>query len=91
MIFYKNKENRFIRVNEAFAKASGMPKEELEKVIKEKVEPLIEDLTQKYLGVTISELNKDITDKIEKNPLLSFDINTSLSFKDAKNFYTATD
>ena len=64
-----------------------MPRENLEKVIKEKVEPLVEGLTQKYLGVTISELNKDITDKIEKNPLLSYDINTVLPFKTAKKLF----
>ncbi|KUG21720.1 hypothetical protein ASZ90_008524 [hydrocarbon metagenome] len=30
MIFYKDKENRFIRVNEALARANGMSKEEME-------------------------------------------------------------
>lgn len=30
MIFYKDKENRFIRVNEALAKANGMTKKEME-------------------------------------------------------------
>ena len=30
MIFYKDKENRFVRVNEALARANGMSKEEME-------------------------------------------------------------
>ena len=30
MVFYKDKENRFVRVNEAFAKISGLSKEEME-------------------------------------------------------------
>jgi diguanylate cyclase (GGDEF)-like protein/PAS domain S-box-containing protein len=30
MIFYKDKENRFIRVNEAFARANGLSKKEME-------------------------------------------------------------
>lgn len=30
MIFYKDRENRFVRVNEALAKAVGLPKEEIE-------------------------------------------------------------
>jgi PAS domain S-box-containing protein len=30
MIFYKDKENRFIRVNETFAKISGLPREKIE-------------------------------------------------------------
>jgi len=28
--FYKDKENRFLRVNEAFRKVMGLPKEQLE-------------------------------------------------------------
>lgn len=59
----------------------------LEKVLKEKVEPLVEDAMHKFLGVTISEIGKDISDKIEKNPLISYPIDTSIPFKAAKKLF----
>lgn len=59
----------------------------LERVVKERVEPIIDNAMHKFLGITISELRKDISDKIEKNPLLSFEINTSLPFKSAKKSF----
>jgi len=64
-----------------------MPEKTLEKVMKEKINPMIEESLHKFLGVTINELNKDLSDKIETNPLISFDINTALSFKTAKKLF----
>lgn len=64
-----------------------MPEKNLEKVMKEKINPMIEESLHKFLGVTINELNKDLSDKIETNPLISFDINTALSFKVAKKLF----
>lgn len=64
-----------------------MAEKNLEKVMKEKINPMIQHSLHKFLGVTISELNKDLSDKIETNPLLSFDINTNLSFKAAKKMF----
>ena len=59
----------------------------LEKVVKEKVEPIIDSAMHKFLGITISELRQDISDRIEKNPLLSFEINIALPFKIAKKTF----
>ncbi len=59
----------------------------LEKVLKEKIEPLIDEAMHKYLGITISEVSEEISDKIEKSPLLSYEINTALSFKAAKKLF----
>jgi len=59
----------------------------LEKVLKEKIEPLIDEAMHKYLGITISEVSEEISDKIEKSPLLSYEINTELSFKAAKKLF----
>jgi transcriptional regulator of acetoin/glycerol metabolism len=64
-----------------------MVKETLEKVLKTKVEPLVEDAMHKFLGVTIAEVGKDITDKIEKNPLITYSIDTELGFKAAKKMF----
>ena len=64
-----------------------MARPNLEKVMKEKVEPLVDEAMHKFLGVTISEFGKDISDKIEKNPLISYEINTAVSFKTAKKIF----
>jgi DNA-binding NtrC family response regulator len=64
-----------------------MPEKTLEKVMREKITPMIEQSLHRYLGVTISELNKNLSDRIEANPLISFDINTALSFKAAKKLF----
>ena len=61
---------------------------ELERVIEQKVKTLVDDAMQKFLGVTISELEKDITSKLRKwSPLLEFDIDTNILFKKAKRLF----
>ena len=61
--------------------------ENLEKVVKEKVEPLVDEAMHRYLGITVSEIKGDISDRIGKSPLLSYEINTSVSFKVAKKLF----
>ncbi len=55
----------------------------LENVVK-KVKPILDTAMLKNLGITVSEIEADITDKITKNPLFLFSINTSISFKKSK-------
>jgi len=62
-------------------------KKELEKVIEDKVKPIINDAMQKFLGVTIGELSSDISDKLKRSPLLDFDIDASAPFKKAKKMF----
>ncbi|MDO8642204.1 MAG: helix-turn-helix domain-containing protein [Candidatus Woesearchaeota archaeon] len=57
---------------------------DLEKVIKEKIEPKVEHSLHQILGVTIGELSRDITAKLGKNPFFDFHIDTKIKFKDAK-------
>ncbi len=57
---------------------------ELEKLIENKVKPMLEEAMQKNLGITVNELETDISDRLKKSALLEFDINTRLKFKDAK-------
>lgn len=64
-----------------------MKEKTLDKVLKKKVEPLLDKSMHKILGVTISEFGKDISDKIERNPLISYNIDTSLDFKTAKKMF----
>lgn len=59
----------------------------LEKVIHKKVKPIVDEALHKFLGLTIEELNKDISDTIESRPLVKFDIKTELSFKAAKKLF----
>lgn len=55
---------------------------DLEKKIN--IKELIKENTHKFLGVSIEELNKSISDRLTQNPLISFEIDTSLDFKKAK-------
>jgi DNA-binding NtrC family response regulator len=64
-----------------------MAEKSLEKALKEKIKPMLEESMHDLLGVTISEFGEDISDKIEKNPLIAYDIDTSLSFKAAKKLF----
>ncbi len=59
----------------------------LEKVMAKPLKPVIDMAMHKFLGVTIDELNKDISDKIETKPLIQFDVNIALSFKAAKKLF----
>ena len=62
-------------------------KTDLEKVITEKVKPLIDSSMHKFLGITIKELSADISDKLKRTPLLDFKVDTSLPFKKAKKLF----
>lgn len=59
-------------------------KETLEAVVTTKIKPILETNLQKILGVTIDELNEDISARLQRNPLLDFEIDTTLTFKQAK-------
>ncbi len=53
-----------------------MPKKDMEHIVDDAIKPV--------LGVSIDELNRDISEKLEKSPLASFDIDVKLKFKAAK-------
>lgn len=59
-------------------------KEKLEKILDSKVKPIVEEAMQKHLGITINEIETDISDQLKKSPLLDIDIDTSIPFKEAK-------
>ena len=60
---------------------------DLERMVSLKIKPLIDQAMSSNLGITIPELNLDISDKIKKSPLLEFDIDTSIKFKTAKKLF----
>src|SRR3989338_5834551 len=61
-----------------------MAKEDLEKTMQQKVKPILDQAMHRSLGITVSEIESDITDKIKRNPLLDFSFDPSMSFKKAK-------
>ena len=61
-------------------------KKDLESAIKEKVSPLLEEVMEKKLGVTIPKLETDITDKLA-NPHLNIYVPLDLGFKQAKKLF----
>ncbi|MBW3021847.1 hypothetical protein KY328_02925 [Candidatus Woesearchaeota archaeon] len=63
-----------------------MPEKTLEKTVKDKLKPLLDEAEIKVLGFSIDKLNEDIIDKLEK-PVLRFKIDTSIPFKEAKKLF----
>ena len=59
--------------------------EELEQLIDQKVKPLLDEAMHKNLGITVSELENDISDRLKRIALLEFDVDTKLKFKEAKS------
>ena len=62
-------------------------KENLERVMKDRVGDIIDKEIEKYLGVKIEQINEDISDKIGNSPLVNYSINTNLPFKVAKRLF----
>lgn len=61
--------------------------ESLDKVIDDKIKPMLDKAMSEYLGVKISEIKEDITDRLKKSPLLDITIDTSIPFKKAKDLF----
>ncbi|HLC75124.1 MAG TPA: helix-turn-helix domain-containing protein [Candidatus Nanoarchaeia archaeon] len=59
----------------------------LEHVMKGKIEPLLEEAMQKFLGVTIREVERDITEKIGSERVIGLGVRTDLPFKEAKRAF----
>ncbi len=58
--------------------------DELEKLVESKIKPMLEEAMQKSLGITVAELETDISDRLKRSALLEFEVDTKLRFKDAK-------
>lgn len=61
-----------------------MPEEKLEEKAEKRLRPIIDEAVHKGFGITIDEMSKDISEKLKKSPLLSFEISTKMPFKRAK-------
>ncbi|MFH1439692.1 MAG: helix-turn-helix domain-containing protein [Candidatus Woesearchaeota archaeon] len=69
------------------ADADNNDKRNLEIVLDKKVKPLIKYATTKFLGVSIDELNKDITSTLSKSSFGDIKTNYTLNYKKAKKQY----
>jgi len=59
---------------------------DLETTLKEKIEPLLEETMEKHLGITIPQIETDITDKL-KRPSLHLYVPLQLPFNQAKKHF----
>jgi DNA-binding NtrC family response regulator len=62
-------------------------KKGLEKVLKEKVKPIIDAATLKTLGLTSPEIKTDISDQLSRSPLVDLPIDASMQYKQAKQAF----
>ena len=62
-------------------------KEALEEVVERRVKPMVDKAMHRWLGVTVSEIKADISDRIKKSPLLEYEISTKTPFKKAKKLF----
>ncbi len=64
-----------------------MKSEELEILIEKKIKPIIEDAMHKYLGITVNELESDISNKIKNTSLFDYPVDVKVPFKKAKRLF----
>jgi len=60
---------------------------ELEDVMNKKINPILDEAMKKYLGIKVSEVKIDISDRIVSNPLLGMQIHYNFTFKEAKRIF----
>ncbi|MFC1755683.1 hypothetical protein ACFL96_20225, partial [Thermoproteota archaeon] len=58
-------------------------KKKLEETVKA-VKPLVDEAMHKVMGITIDEMSDDISEKLGRSPLIDFEIDTKIGFKEAK-------
>ena len=63
-----------------------MTSKDLEETIKEKISPLLEESMEKHWGITIPQIESDISDKL-KSPQLNVYVPANYSFSKAKKFF----
>lgn len=63
-----------------------MAREDLEKVVRSRVKPIIDIAMQKLIGARVVEIEADISDRIA-NPMLDIEIDTSKGFKKSKELF----
>jgi len=54
------------------------------KKLEEKLRPAVDEAMHKFMGVTIDEISRDLSEKLKRSPLIDFEIDTSPGFREAK-------
>jgi DNA-binding NtrC family response regulator len=62
----------------------------IDELLDEKIKPIIQEATAKFLGVTATELTADISSRLHKSPLLDYPVDTTIKFKKAKKQFKKT-
>ncbi|MFO8015493.1 MAG: helix-turn-helix domain-containing protein [Candidatus Woesearchaeota archaeon] len=75
----KQGRNRMAYNDQTSGKGGG-----LEERAKRKVRPIVDEAVHKSFGVTIDEMSRDISEKMERSPLLRFEVDTSIPLKKAR-------
>jgi len=57
---------------------------QLDKTVEDRIKNIVDGASQRYLGIGTISLNSDITDRLKKDSLLSFYVDTKKAFKTAK-------
>ncbi len=66
------------------AKQHEKPDDSRKRKLEDKVRPVVDEALHKVMGITIDEMSRDITEKLNRSPLLDFEIDTSQGFRKAK-------
>ncbi|MBD3318877.1 hypothetical protein GF342_03125 [Candidatus Woesearchaeota archaeon] len=62
-----------------------MKNTDLERVVRKRIEPLVNNTIRDTIGISLPQLSSDITDRLKQNP--RFVIDTSVPFKEAKRLF----
>jgi DNA-binding NtrC family response regulator len=62
-------------------------KPEVGVAIDEKIAPLLDSAMRQHLGITVKDIQLDITDRLKQTALIDFGVNTKLPFKQAKKAF----
>jgi len=76
------KKSRIERIMAKLEKVIEKGKKKLEEKVR--VKPIIDEAMHRVMGITIEELSRDISEKLIRSPIIDFDIDIKMSFKEAK-------
>ncbi len=60
---------------------------QLDSLIDGKIKPLISGAMQKHLGISVADIEADITDQLKRSTLLDFSVDISMPYKKAKKAF----
>ena len=58
--------------------------EDLEVVVEQRIRPILDEASEKYLGLSIAKLSDDITSRLRSSALLDIEVDLTLPYREAK-------